>query len=81
MQHRALAQAVAETHDLGLLGRMGFPQLRRITDSIEVGDHPPAPAQFLADALQRWHDLIPAEWIIRFDAFVQIAFQRSKVGL
>ena len=61
MQHLALTQAVAKADDLGLLGRVGFAQLRRIADAIEVGDHTPTPAETLSDALHRLHHLLPTD--------------------
>ena len=61
MQHLALSKAIAQTDDIGLLGGVGVPQLRRIADAVEVGDHAPTPAKPLANALHRLHHLLPAE--------------------
>ena len=55
MQQLALTETVAETHNLWLLGCVGFPQFRRVADSVQMGDHSPTPTQSLTDALQRVH--------------------------
>ena len=40
---------------------MGEPQLRAVADAIEVANHAPAPAQLLAEPLQRVHHFGPIE--------------------
>ena len=57
----ALAGPAAEFHHRRLLAGMGEPQLRAVADAIEVANHAPAPAQLLAEPLQRVHHFGPIE--------------------
>ena len=58
---QALAEAVAEAHNIGLLSGVGIAQLSGIADAIEVRHHAPAPTQPFADGLQRLHHPIPGQ--------------------
>ena len=57
----ALAGPATEFHHRRLLAGMGEPQLRAVADPIEVANHAPAPAQLLAEPLQRVHHFGPIE--------------------
>ena len=81
MQHCALSETVAETHDFRLLCCVRFSQFRRVANRVEMGDHPPAPAQFLADPLQGRHYCSPAQCLMGFEALAQIRFQCGEVTL
>ena len=61
MKNLALAEPVAEAHNIGLLGGVGIAQLRGIANAIEVRHHTPAPPQPFADGLQRLHLPIPGQ--------------------
>ncbi len=61
VDHLALPSAVAKTHDLRLLSRVGFAQLGAIADAVEMAHHPPAPAQSFPKVVKWSHHLIPAQ--------------------
>jgi hypothetical protein len=76
MQHLALSKAIPKPHDLGLLFGMGGAEFGRVANSIQMGDHTPAPTKTLTKLLQGPHHGGP----IQGGLAVEDGFKATLIG-